>query len=231
MSWRTSPLAMAMRRLARATGVTKPLAWLLNGSGYEARYDAGFVAALRPGDVCWDVGANVGHYTLSFSDRVGTTGTVVAFEPSPMNFARLREATAERGNVILVNAGLGSHDGRVRFQQGADELGATSRVTTAAAEGTLEVEIRSAASLLATHEVPAPNAIKIDVEGHEYEVFLGLSEVLASPVLRLVGIEVHFSILQQRGKGDVPSRLESLLRKAGFAVHWPDVSHILANRG
>ncbi|NQW46562.1 MAG: FkbM family methyltransferase [Planctomycetes bacterium] len=229
MSWRTIPLAMAARRLARATGITKPLAWLLNGRGYEARYDAAFASALHHGDVVWDVGANVGHYTRSFANHVGSTGVVVALEPSPTNFARLREATAACGNVLLMNIGLGSRDGRVRFEQGTDELGATSRVTLAGDDGP-EVDIRSAASLLAAREIPPPNAIKIDVEGHEYEVVLGLGDLLAAPTLRIVGIEVHFGILQQRGEGDVPCRLETLLRRAGLAVHWPDVSHIIASR-
>lgn len=229
MSWRTSPLMMTARRLARATGITKPLAWLLNGGGYEARYDAGFAAGLRPGDVVWDVGANVGHYTRSFAERVGPAGTVVAFEPSPTNFARLRAATAACPNVALKNVGLGSRDGRLHFEQGADDLGATSRVTGESSGG-LVVDIRSAASLLAAHEAPPPNAVKIDVEGHEYEVLAGMGELLADPTLRLVGIEVHFGILQERGAGDVPSRLESLLRDNGFVVRWPDVSHVLALR-
>lgn len=230
MSWRTIPLVMKARRLARATGINKPLAWLLNGGGYEVRYDAGFAAAIRPSDVVWDVGANVGHYTRSFAERVGRSGKVVAFEPSPANFARLREATATCDNVMLKNIGLGSRDDRLQFEQGADELGATSRVTGSSAGG-MVVEIRSAASLLAANEAPVPNAVKIDVEGHEHEVLVGMSDLLADPALRLVGIEVHFGILQDRGQGDVPSRLESLLRRAGFAVRWPDVSHILALRG
>lgn len=230
MSWRTNPLVLLARRLARTTGINKPLAWLVNGGGYEARYDAGFAAALRPGDVVWDVGANVGHYTRSFAERVGPSGRVIAFEPSPANFSRLREATASCPMVELKNVGLGSRDGRLHFQQGSDDLGATSRITGKSSGG-IVVEVRSAASLLAAKEVPVPNAVKIDVEGHEYEVLSGLGELLANPALRAVGIEVHFGILQDRGDSDVPSKLESLLQRNAFVVHWPDVSHILALRG
>jgi FkbM family methyltransferase len=230
MSWRTMPLVVWARSLARKTGISGPLARLLNGAGYEARYDAGFAAALREGDVVWDVGANVGHYTSLFSDRVGAAGRVVAFEPSPINYGRLAEATRLRGNVTLFDCGLGRGDGRVHFEQGSDELGATSRVSQESSSGTV-VEIRSARSLLASGAVSAPNAVKIDVEGQEYEVLRGFGERLGSPDLRVIGIEVHFGILQARGEASVPAEMESMLLTHGFTVRWPDVSHILATRG
>jgi FkbM family methyltransferase len=199
-----------LRTLARATGITKPLAWILNGAGYETRYDAAFATALRTNDVVWDVGANVGHYTKSFSERVGTQGRVVAFEPSTVNFPRLLQATQFLANVTLINCGLGKYDDRMYFEQGVDELGATSRVSGSAATGTL-VDIRSGKSLVTAGDAPTPNALKIDVEGHEYEVLLGLGDVLQNRGLRLVGIEVHFEILQQRGEPRIPGEIESLL--------------------
>lgn len=52
--------------------------------------------AIKPGDVIWDVGANVGYYTRKFSDSVGPAGQVFAFEPFPATAARLR-ADIDRG--------------------------------------------------------------------------------------------------------------------------------------
>src|SRR5262245_27460113 len=40
---------------------------------------------VRSGDTVFDIGAHVGIYTLLFSDRVGPTGRVIAFEPAPQN--------------------------------------------------------------------------------------------------------------------------------------------------
>ena len=230
MSWRTSSLALWARGVARKTGIASPLAWLLNGGGYETRYDAGFAAALRDGDVVWDVGANVGHYTCLFADRVGAAGRVVAFEPSPINFKRLLDATRTRGNVTLYDCGLGRRDDEVHFEQGSDDLGATSRVSESSSSGTV-VKIRSAASLLADGVIPLPNALKIDVEGQEYQVLLGCDELLGNAALRVIGIEVRFGILQAQGEASVPSTMESMLLAKGFTVRWPDVSHILATRG
>lgn len=230
MSWRTSPLAVWARGVARKTGIASPLAWLLNGGGYETRYDAGFASAVHAGDVVWDVGANVGHYTCLFADRVGPSGRVIAFEPSPINHARLVEATRGRGNVALYDCGLGRHDGTVHFEQGSDDLGATSKVSETSSSGTV-VEIRSAERLLAEGIVPVPNALKIDVEGQEYQVLLGCGSLLDNKALRVIGIEVHFGILQAQGEAAAPANMESLLQAHGFAVRWPDVSHILATRG
>lgn len=135
MSWRTNALVLTARSLGRALGVNKRLARFLHGSGYETRYDEAFAAELRPGDCVWDVGANVGHYTRLFSDRIGSSGTVFAFEPSPVNILRLREACAGISNATLLQLGLGRENSRLSFRQGADDLGATSRVIEAGGGG------------------------------------------------------------------------------------------------
>jgi Methyltransferase FkbM domain len=71
---------------------------------------------------------------------------------------------------------------------------------------------------------------KIDVEGFEYEVLEGLDEYIKNLELRLMGIEVHFSILKERGVPQVPQQIETLLQRHGFSVSWPDSSHIIAVR-
>jgi FkbM family methyltransferase len=231
MSWRTSPLIVTARNLGRKLGINRWLAVWLNGPGYETRYDTGFTGALRQGDYVWDVGANVGYYTRLFAERVGADGQVFAFEPTPTNFARLLSNTSNLTNVRLRPYGLGQANGQLAFQQGSDDLGATSRVIEEAGGGRMVVEIRAAASVIHDGEALPPNAIKIDVEGFEYEVLQGLGERLGDPTLHTVGIEVHFGILQARGMGQVPQQLEALLQSQGFTVVWPDSSHILATRG
>ncbi len=230
MSWRTHRLVVMLRSFGRALGLNRWIAaWLSAGEGYEACYDSSFSGGLRPGDSVWDVGANVGYYTRLFARRVREQGHVFAFEPSPTNFQRLATACTELRNVTLLPCGLGREDGKLRFQQGADALGATSRITESASDG-INVDIRSGASLLASGEVTLPNAIKIDVEGFELEVLEGMADSLRQPPLRMIGVEVHFGILQQRGMALVPQQIESLLQRSGFVVSWPDGSHILAVR-
>lgn len=128
MSWRTNRLAVLARDLGRTLGINRWIAVWLNGRGYETRYDQAFTGALRLGDTVWDVGANVGYYTRQFAERVGGAGQVFAFEPSPVNFARLSATCEGLGHVHLRQVGLGQTEGYLALVQGADDLGATSRV-------------------------------------------------------------------------------------------------------
>ena len=229
MSWRTNSFVLVLRNIGRTLGLNKLIASYLLGGGYETSYDNRFSGTLRQGDCVWDVGANIGYYTKLFSERVGELGKVFAFEPSPVNFVRLTSACSAFGNVTLLPCGLGKVDDKLRFQQGIDDLGATSRIVEAESEGIL-VDIRSGTSLINGGEAPLPNAIKIDVEGFEYEVLKGLGEHINNPEVRLIGVEVHFSILKMRGVPDVPQQIETLLNRTGFSVSWPDNSHIIAIR-
>ena len=63
------------------------LRWTGRGSLEKRLY----LSLIREGDVVFDLGANLGYFTLLFSDLVGRGGEVHAFEPVPPTFARLRE--------------------------------------------------------------------------------------------------------------------------------------------
>lgn len=228
MSWRTSSLAVKARNAGRAIGLNRWLGSCLR-KGYETEYDRRMSSLIRSGDCIWDVGANVGYYTCLYSKRVADSGKVVAFEPSPANFNRLAERCAGMGNVTLVRCALGRTDGNQHFRQGEDELGATSRITGNGTGCTL-VEVRSADSLLAEGTVTAPNIVKMDVEGFEWEVLEGMSLLLKRSCLRAVGIEVHFGILEERGMGHAPRQIEKLLDASGFVLSWPDSSHVIGVR-
>ena len=234
MSWQTQPWAIGLRNVGRSLGVNRWIAARLYSGGYETRYDEALAACLRQGDIVWDIGANVGHYTRLFAERVGDSGQVIAFEPSHVNFLRLQQSCAALASVKLFQMGLGREDGRLSFQQGADELGATSRVLEShvplADDQTVQVDIRRGQGLIEAGYIPAPNVLKIDVEGFELEVLEGMGESLAAPELRTLGIEMHFRILQQRGMGDAPQRIEALLHRQGYRLSWPDASHVLAIR-
>lgn len=85
MSWRTNRAVILLRNLGRALGLNRLFGSLLSRRGYETRFQEAMLAAIRPGDVVWDVGANVGLYSRAFSDIAGPSGKVFAYEPSPAN--------------------------------------------------------------------------------------------------------------------------------------------------
>ena len=230
MSFTTNPLVLFMRSFARRFGVNRLIAPFIYGSGYETRYDNAFQELLIEGDCVWDVGANIGYYTTLFARKVGESGSVFAFEPSPDNFLRLTTSCAGFKNVRLLPFGLGQKNAQVSFVQGTDELGATSHVVDGLASDDTKVDLKSAFSVISEDLAKKPCAIKIDVEGFEYEVLLGLSNELYNSGLRLIGIEMHFSVLESRGMKNAPIEIEKLLFNSGFKISWPDSSHLLARR-
>jgi FkbM family methyltransferase len=228
MSWRTNSFIVAARGAGRALGLNDWIACRFGKAGYESAYDTALVEAIRPGDVVWDVGANVGYYTKRLADKVGGHGAVIAYEPSPHNFRLLEQACGRLQNVMLLQYGLAQADGRLRLEQGRDDLGATSRIVPTNEPG-VEITVRSGISLIQSG-VRSPSAIKIDVEGYELEVLEGLGHVLELDELRVVGVEVHFGILKDRSLPTAPRQIESRLQRSGFRVAWPDRSHLLALR-
>lgn len=231
MSWLTHPVFIWCRNFGRILGVNRLIATQLTTPGYEVQYDRQFAAALIPGDCVWDIGANIGYYTRMFSERVGKAGKVFGFEPSSLNFFHLNKACEELSNVNLFQIALGRENGKLAFAQGIDDIGATSRILDSGSnDQEMTVEVRSGSNLIANGDAMPPNAIKIDVEGFEYEVLEGLSDSLSSSDLHLIGIEMHFGILKERGMPNAPKQIERMLSEHGYALQWTDASHLLATR-
>ena len=58
-----------------------------------------------------------------------------------------------------------------------------------------------------------------------------MPRILADSRLRAIFLEVHFALLEQRGKGDAPLHIEQKLRSLGFQIKWlSDRSHLQALR-
>lgn len=77
----------------------------------------GILSMLRPGDVVFDCGANLGDVTEPLA---ATGATVHAFEPDPYAFARLSGRVAGMANVVLHNAAVGVTAGHVRLMRAAN---------------------------------------------------------------------------------------------------------------
>lgn len=137
---------------------------------YEAAKQRKVMELVRPGMVCWDVGANVGFYTLLLAELVGPRGRVLAFEPVSRNIELLRRHVEMNGyrNVTIFPCALGDFDGEAGFDSGPNA--SMGHVT---AGGPLKVPCSRADTLLAAGEVEAPDVVKIDVEGAEADVLRG----------------------------------------------------------
>lgn len=226
-----STLIIRLRSLTRKLGINKFLGMVISRGLYEDRFGAAFHAQIIPGDVVWDIGANVGLYTATFYDATGPAGQVVAFEPTQACFRKLVEMFSDNSRVVLKNIAVGDVDGVLTMAIEPDVLAATHRVVMGdGGEGLVTVDVRSAASLVAANPELFPNIVKIDVEGHEGLVLDGFESLLSDRRLHCVGIEVHFGLLEERGESGRPKQMEQTLKRHGFQTLWTDPSHLLATR-
>jgi FkbM family methyltransferase len=230
-------IAIKLRSIGRRIGlhhlVYRTRAALKLNQGYEEHLHRALEKTVKPGDVVWDIGANVGIYTELFCKWVGPEGRVVAFEPNPEPFARMQQRLLDCPWLTLENVALGPRDELSTLViDGAHTSGHVLRndlETKQPGNSLVSVQVTTGDNVC-RRIGKCPTVLKIDVEGFEEEVLLGFEHTLLSPALRAVVVEVHFQILESRGQPAAAIRIEKLLKSKGFRLKWIDSNHLLADR-
>lgn len=179
----------------------------------DATVLAAFVRSLRDDDVVWDVGANVGVFSVLAAGRLPPE-RVVAIEPHPENVDRLRENLDRNGRDATVRR-LALDD-----ERGRAELGVSSPDGTGAfgvLDGTTErrrIAVRTdRGDSLVAEGVPAPTVLKVDVQGAELGVLRGLEHTLLDCRAVYVNVyEKHFT------RGDEGEEIRDVLESSGLRV-------------
>jgi FkbM family methyltransferase len=184
--------------------------------------------AVPEGCCVWDVGAHVGHYTSLLAQWTGHTGHVVAFEPIPATFRELLARTSVFPQVECRNVALGAHEQELVIDPGT--FSPASSLIKMAPVGRGETVHVTTGEKLIQDGCPRPDVLKIDVEGFEEDVLWGLRRELRNTACRALFVEVHYSLLEQRGSLRAPDRILSLLKDSGFHTRWIDQSHLAAQR-
>lgn len=162
-----------------------------------------------------DVGANVGFYGLSLASVARAEGRslrVVAIEPDPTNRARLETNIGASGLAAafaVEPVAVGRTSGVARLIQDAKNRGEV-RVAGDVGEG-VEVRVDTLNDILLRNGLTTVDAMKVDVEGMDYEVLAGFFEQAeASLWPRLLIVEL--------GRGEGPSPLLDLLAGNGYRL-------------
>lgn len=170
---------------------------------YDERREADLVSrVLAPGEIFWDVGANLGYFTLLAAATLKNTGQVVAFEPGQTAYAQLTAnltlnsftniltcpvAVIDREGEMVLYSSPGSADGRANlFQAG---VGQTERET---------VRTVTLDGWRARKQLAWPDFIKLDVEGAELAALTGARDILAAGEPLLL-VEMKEAIFQSLG--------------------------------
>ena len=240
-NWLRSPdrLAALALRLRRMLAVERPLriagSRLVLGAEtftelHRARavgetWTADWVRGLPAGAVLWDVGANVGVFTLLAAESP-SVARVVAIEPAFLNYAALMRNVLRNGlsaKVIALPVGLGETTGALAFNlqnlKAGDSMHSFGAIfplrdRTTAPAATMSVLCYRLDDLVRVPGLPFPTHLKLDIDGLEESVLRGGRATLADP--RLVGLQVEVMDLA----ADLPRRrsVVALLEGLGWRL-------------
>jgi FkbM family methyltransferase len=163
--------------------------WL---GSYEYHKQRALQRQLKVGDVVYDIGANVGFYSLLASVIVGETGHVYPFEPLPENLRELKRHLELNHvkNCTVVDAAVSSSEGEAIFDSSGDRCRGH-----VGENGSLSVRRLNLDGLVSRKEIRFPNLMKIEIEGAELECLRGASSVIqeSRPIIFLAphGSEIH----------------------------------------
>jgi FkbM family methyltransferase len=174
------------------------------------------ITEAKEGDVFYDIGANIG----CFSCIMGREGAeVMAFEPNPQTVQELRE-NLERNdvNAEILEYAASDQEGEAELTKKNGSDGTEKLIEGSSESESVSVEKRK----LDNTDLPEPDIVKIDTEGHEIEVLDGMKNILAEekPILY---IEAH-------GKEDMNSirkRLEERNYRAEVLFAREDGNYLL----
>jgi FkbM family methyltransferase len=149
---------------------------------------------LREGDAFYDVGANVGAYSL-IAAAVCPQATVVAIEPGPANYEALCRnlvLNGMTGTVVPLPVGLAAETHLASLGLTDASAGAADHVLDGRREGgSVPVLAYALDELIGAFRLPPPTLLKIDVDGTEDAVLAGASLSLGDRRLRSVIVEVE----------------------------------------
>jgi FkbM family methyltransferase len=175
-----------------------------------------FRRIVQPSDTVFDVGANLGLHTLTFSKLARQ---VLAFEPNPGLTPNLRKTMAALANAQLLEICLSERDGAVDFHiSNWDHMLGSMANWTGQPSKTMSVPARSIDSLIAEGIVPKPHVLKVDVEGAEMLVFRGAEKLFSGiDAPRFVVFEELNTASAKLGIADgAPAEF---LREKGYTVY------------
>jgi FkbM family methyltransferase len=187
--------------------------WLGN---YETDLQAAIKHWSQPGQLVYDVGANIGYIALLFVQAIGKTGKIIAFEPLPANLERLKanvHLNHLEDQIKIVHAAVVGSPTSVPFFVHASHGMGKAAGSAGRKEKYLEEILVPGTSL--DHFVfdqgnPPPDLIKIDIEGGEILALPGMVRLLKE-TRPLIFLELH--------GGQAARATWKILAEAGYTLY------------
>lgn len=145
-----------------------------------------------------DIGAHIGLYTVLAAEKVGNTGKVIAIEPAPKNYQRLKENIAINNfsNVVAVKMALSDHTGQEKLYLPSRSACNSLDLDLTSSQKNIpfiEVEVDKLDNLLNNLNIKEVDVIKIDAEGTEMPILMGAKNILKNnPNVKILVASYHY---------------------------------------
>lgn len=151
---------------------------------------------VKKGDIVFDIGANIGYYTLLMSKIVGEKGLVFAFEPENINFGLLQKTINYNKikNVILIKAAINNNNGIIDLRIAEDNTGGHTISPEYSNRKSTKVLSFKIDDFFSKYK---PSLVKIDVEGAEQLVLDGSHNTFKDSIIIMEdskGLENNYNL-------------------------------------
>jgi len=183
---------------------------------------------LKPGMVFFDVGANLGQYTLLAAQRVGIEGQVHSFEPSPRMFAELEFNVALNNFTdicVLNRVAVSDKPGTAklsRYEPGKEVFGSLGSHTRkeGAIIGYYDIETITLDEYVVKTGISHIDLIKMDIEGAEFLALRGGERILSGTEAPAIILEM--ADINTVGFGYKATKIWDYLEMLGYRMYCID---------
>ncbi|MEA5507860.1 FkbM family methyltransferase [Halotia wernerae UHCC 0503] len=165
---------------------------------------------VRPGMVVFDVGANIGDYSILLSKLVGYSGKVYSFEPTIITFNKLQERLCKSkcNNVYPLKNAVYSHNIQIEFNEFPEDFSAWNSIGRpqmldpqgsgqyVPIVNTEVVQAITLDSFCNDNNIQKIDYLKVDVEGAESDVLQGAIELLKNKAIYFIQFEISQKMLE-----------------------------------
>lgn len=164
---------------------------------HDQHLQSALVEKIKAGMIVYDAGANIGYHTLLMADLVGSKGHVYAFEPLPTLVERLHtnlKLNPDLSNITVIPKAVSNNSEPIDFLVHESIMGGKMDISAGLPDeafvANLTVPSISLDQFAYQEGHPAPQVVKLDIQGGEVLALPGMQRILdqAKP---LIFIEMH----------------------------------------
>jgi len=202
--------------------ITNPYTWdLIEGKENEDKIKEIFVKNINKGDTVIDVGANIGEFSLIASKKIGHKGNVIAIEPLEQALHWLTKNFELNGftNYEILELAVGAKAGSMTMYKKSkvSEIGILDpTITDKDLVSAGKILIDTIDNIILSRNISKVDMLKVDVEGFEYEVFLGCKKSFKQNKIKKIICEIHSTYLKNKGVDE--KTIYSLLEENKFLI-------------